>query len=425
MNNTQLIAALKKMNYADVFKGKTSRIVILYLDKDIDRATELKVIAPKIKGKYTNKKSGTGWKSSVGAVEIPDNLILLAKPKAKGSSGSNYASLDARVFSQKATTGHFMHNNQNVEVATFTNASKIEESIIYGAKTNSLLGEPYSELYEEFFSDNTINWTPSMPRDAINKLGVYVGELLVGWVFLKNKKPAYFSNDPFTGTAKAFHIPTDPAFSGVDSFIEMQNGTYYAISSKYGAGAKASFFTNLFEKGVNSRSSLKQSYFKRMCDYAASNNINFKKSKDFVYGFGIREVLGIGADRISNPSQIYTKIIQNRIDDEVKLVTTLIDSMTDNVTIKNNLPNSVSAFFNRSIADKLNNDPASISQMTEILAGKDYWQANLDTVSWRNGKLKFRFINSGGAKINIIGSKAAITDISCKQGWINYELKYE
>ena len=62
--------------------------------------------------------------------------------------------------------------------------------------------------------------------------------------------------------------------------------------------------------------------------------------------------------------------------------------------------------------------------MREILAGKDYWQANLDINYWVRGIVKFKFINSGEASLNIIGSKSAITDITSKQGWINYELKY-
>jgi hypothetical protein len=87
-------------------------------------------------------------------------------------------------------------------------------------------------------------------------------------------------------------------------------------------------------------------------------------------------------------------------------------------------PESVSSFFNRVIASKLNSDVKSINQMKEILAGKDYWQTNINSRLWLKGDLKFKFINSGEANLKIIGSKSSVDDLTSKQGWLNYELKY-
>ena len=391
-----------------------------------ERVSALKDIASTFSGKYTPAKTGVGWRSSVGAALLPGGMVVLAKPKTTGTSG-NIASLDARDFYSLATPGTFNFQGQDISVVTFKKADVIRNSIIQGARDQKLLGPAYSEAFQDFFDTGKINWSQGTPRPIINKLGVYVGEVMIGWVFLKNSSSLYakhFTNNPFSGTAVAFHMPTDPAFSGVDSFIEMKDGSFYPISSKFGAGAKASFFTNLFEKGIKSRDSLSSSYFKDMCMLASRKNISFKKSKEFVYEFGIREVLGISEQDIRISTSVFDNIRRGTPNDDVAKVVKAIKNKTENQQILDGLPESISAYFNRTIAENLNNDPKSIKQMTEILAGKDYWQANLDISKWTNGPMKFRFINSGEANINLIGSKSAITDITSKQGWINYELKY-
>jgi hypothetical protein len=61
--------------------------------------------------------------------------------------------------------------------------------------------------------------------------------------------------------------------------------------------------------------------------------------------------------------------------------------------------------------------------MLEILSGKNYWQANLNMSSWDKGDVKFSLVNSGKSKLEIIGNKAAMTDLDATQGMINYVLK--
>lgn len=425
MNITQLQSDIQQLGYGSEFKKDTSTRLIIYMEAS-ERVSALKDIATTFGGRYTPSKTGVGWRSSVGAALLPDNMVVLAKPKTTGTTG-NIASLDARDFYRLATPGTFNFQGQDIGVVTFTKADVIQKSIVQGVHDQKLLGPSYSEAFQDFFDTGKINWNPGTPRPIINKLGVYVGEVMIGWVFLKNSRSLYtkhFSNNPFSGTAVAFHMPTDPAFSGVDSFVEMKDGSFYPISSKFGAGAKASFFTNLFEKGIKSRDSLESSYFKNMCILASRKNISFKKSKEFVYEFGIRELLGISEQDIRTPTSVFDNIRRGTPDDDVEKVMKVIKDKTTNQQILSGLPDSISAYFNRTIAENLNNDPKSVKQMTEILAGKDYWQANLDINKWINGSMKFRFINSGEANINLIGSKSAITDITSKQGWINYELKY-
>ena len=422
MTIAELEKALKKMGFKDVVRATSKRLVV-YMQAN-ERVESLKIIADKFKGRYTSAKTGSGWKSSAGAAILPNSFVIVAKPSAKGA-GASFASLDARVFSTLGRTNTFMFNGKDVKVVTFTDYKTIERSIVKGCKTSNLLGEHYSEIFSEFFLTDTLQWSSQVPLQAISKLGVYVGELLIGWAFLKGKQSSLFATNPFKGVPVAFHIPTDPAFSGVDSFIEMRDGTYYAISSKYGAGAKASIFTNLFEKGINESNSLQNSFFKKMCQFAKSNNIKYNKSKEFIYKFGIYHLLNIRTSDIKDVEKVFSDIRLNRPEtEEMKLLVDTIKNSDPEKAVLDTLPDSVSAYFNRRIANSLNSDAKSIEQMREILAGKDYWQANIDTVAWTKGKLKFKFVSSREAKLKIYGNKSSVSDITSKQGWINYELRY-
>lgn len=402
-----------------VVKDSANRLIVYTEDKE--RVSTLQLIATSFDGKYLSQKSGSGWKSSKGAAQI-GNVIVIAKPVTQGTAG-NIATLDARVFTAGGQSTDFEYMGKLVRVKTFTKADDLKNSILDGIAGNRLLGNSYAELFQDFFASNKIKWPPDTPAPVINKLGVYLGEVLVGWAFLSKQQRTFFSNNPFTGTVKAFHVPVDPAFSGVDSFVEMSDGTYYSISSKFGGGAKASIFSNLVDKGVTVYNLLDDSVFKDICKTA--NEVgDAKKSRDIVYSYGVKYVLGLDSNQLKYPFEVYNQIVKGETKTEAAKAIVKVSELTDNSQIKEQLPYSVSAFFNREIAERLNNDGKSLDQIREILTGKDYFQANLNIREWAAGNVKFKFLSSREAKVKIIGSKSAIGDITSKQGWINYELSY-
>lgn len=406
---------LEAAGYSPIKQHPNSKkTLIVYVDKS-ERVPTTEKIAAMFDGTVR-----TSSKSSSGIAEFR-GLGVITKPLQKGVVGG--IQFDARAFSGSGKPGKFNYVDNEIQVTTFTDYRKIEESILNGCENEKILGETYVDAFKSFFDNGKINWALDVPAAIQNKLGVYVGEVLIGWSFMKGPD-GIFANNPFKGKPVAFHMPTDPAFSGVDSFIEMKDGTFYALSSKYGGGAKASFFTNVFETGIKKRKGLQKSYFKSMCDFAAANNIAYKKTKDFIYNFGVREVLEIDNSAIITPTIVYDQIREDNIGDETLKVIEQIKEKTNESLVIDNLPKSVSGYFNRTIADNLNKDKKSMEQMTDILAGKDFWQVNLDIKSWERGDLKFNFLSSGKTVLNIVGSKSAINDITSKQGWLNYELKY-
>ena len=120
-------------------------------------------------------------------------------------------------------------------------------------------------------------------------------------------------------------------------------------------------------------------------------------------------------------ADVYEPLRQGKVTPTTRKVVTAIEkySGVDAVVIKN-LPKSVTAFFCREIAKKLNGNKGASTDMTKILAGKNYWQANLNDRKWFSGDVSYRMTNSGNVKINVIGSKAPTTDIVASQGLINY-----
>ena len=88
----------------------------------------------------------------------------------------------------------------------------------------------------------------------------------------------------------------------------------------------------------------------------------------------------------------------------------------------NNLPKSLSSCLARGISDRLNGDSASVAAAKSLIAGKNFYQANLNDGDWNRGKVFFNIRKAGDMNLTFTGSKAATTDIELKQGLLNYLL---
>ena len=261
-------------------------------------------------------------------------------------------------------------------------------------------------------------------------MGKYLGELLLGYIILKSPS----SYPVIKGTPKYFFIPDDPSFKGVDTFIKTTTGLY-PVSNKFGVGAKASFFGNLLPIALEKYQYLpSNSTIKKIADITKKLNISSadllrnKGAKNIVYEYGTRVILGVPATKVKNTYDVYTNIKTSVASKNLtKESSTVIDAIKSiknlETNIKINLPKSITAFFNRQIAAELNSDSKSLNFMLDVLAGKEFYQANLNIDRWKKGEIIYSLTKSGDVSINIIGSKSAITDIDAKQGLINYELK--
>lgn len=325
-------------------------------------------------------------------------------------------------------------NGQDVRCAVFTTAEQLENSILRALKENRNVGPHIYDAVQDYFNSENlkkINWSDSFQSSDINELGKYLGELIIGVIVLRGKRDGKFSSDIFANQKiKEFIVPDDPSFSGVDSAFVKEDGSLIPVSSKLGSGAKASFFTNFLPKVID-KTNLKDSVIKDIASAARNAGITNailtakRGAKEITYEYSIRDILGIGPNQIRNTYQIFTDVKKNNITKEVQLV---IDAIKKNTMIeqgvKDKLPMSMTAVFSREMARRLNTDKESLDIIAGVLAGKDFYQANLDVNRWKRGEVFFKLLQSGKAKVSFIGNKSAIMDVDAKQGLLNYELKY-
>lgn len=404
--------------YESSVSKKSGSVIIIETSKGKDRKAVLRDdIAPLVGGEYVaaNRLKSTA-KSSKGGVVV-DGISIIAKEVINGKTVSQ---LDARTFTVGANKTTIDYAGDKVSCFVFTDAAEIEEGIIKGCQQDKLLGESIAETFSDFFRTGTLTWGHITPASLLNKMGVYIGELLSGWVLLKGLQSKHLSgNVPFIGKAKAFYIPDDPSFSGVDSIVDMADATY-AISSKFDKGAAASLFTNVMPGAIKRHDSLSNSTLKDLATICKKGAISpGKNAKRIVYEWGVNYLLGMG---IKSPEKIVRTIQTNKTSPEQLAVCgQVIDIMKkENDPRLAKMPDSLSSFFNKKLSEALAQD--SKDDIISIVSAKSYYQFNLDKKSFIRGELNFRCVKAGETNIIIIGNKAGRDDITCKQGWINYEV---
>lgn len=352
----------------------------------------------------------------------------VAKPIQRTHS-VQLAAASATTFAKygKKTTISYM--DKSMKVVAFSSPSQIENSIIAGLEHVERDKDSSQLAFLEFFSNGyrNIPWNSEISANEKARYGVYIGELLIGLFFLSGLASQHLHPSPDNRTARAFYIPDDATFSGIDSLVEFDDGSFLPISNKFGLGAKASIFANIMAKGLVNLGKMQPSVFVDLCSAAigagvtSQDMIAKRKSMQVIYEYGFRNILQMN---IKDPMLVYYSLKSgNLTQDAIDVVTKIkYSGLADNDVLAN-LPNSVTAFFCRTIAARLNNDPTSLNQMIEILSGKEFWQANLVESKWEKGIVQYRLTSTKEMKIKIIGNKAPITDIAARQGTVNYEIK--
>lgn len=362
-------------------------------------------------------------KVGTSMVRIPFNTI--AKPITKGASEKLRINATTLTNGAKTEMVTMMHKTFSAKIFT---SSKEMAVIISNAVSNHRLLPDNVKLvltrYLEQSSYKTIDWSGVDDMTQVNELGKYLGELVIGLLALNGELA--ISGALKKGERVSFVVPDDPSFSGVDSlFIRKQDGSIIAISSKFGVGAKASFFSNLLPTLVQNQKMVKNKTLKKLVDIVIQNGLNpNKQGKEILYRWGFDNLLNMKV----NSSQVYVDIRKGDDTPDIQKVVAAINKGTwkldgDIKKIQKLLPNSLTAFFSRSLSYMLNRDKQAIDEMITVLGAKDYWQANLNIQSWKNGQVEFGFVRSGTASLSIIGSKAAMGDITASQGMVNYLLK--
>ena len=90
--------------------------------------------------------------------------------------------------------------------------------------------------------------------------------------------------------------------------------------------------------------------------------------------------------------------------------------------IDSNLPYSATAFLAREIASKIMSDRKSVEQIEGILAGKQYYQANLNLNKFKKNSVAFTITKTDSLKFKLTAGKGQAKDPSMSQGILNFFL---
>ena len=341
---------------------------------------------------------------------------------------------------------------KDVSVMSFDNFDQLKDSIIYGAEHRLKATNPFvvkklkTYLKQSNLHEIDLN---GIDDSHIDELGIYFGEVLPGLLAFKGQlSQVCIPSDMLGNQIKLFVIPTDQAFRLVDSALIYSDATI-SLSSKYGAGAAASFMTNVLPYGIKDHNGYKNCFFKRMCKTAKSMGYTFEqvggktftKSKNIMMEVGVRNVLKVKGVPNANHSVYNTirkiatgKDITEKENIEIDAVTNAIEDYfvkgnsfgggsLVKQTIRDNYPYTIPSFFNYTIANALETDLISKTYIENIIGGKNFYQANLDKSAWKKGKILIKMLYPKKAKLKILGSMSSALDYTTKHGMVNYELK--
>lgn len=363
--------------------------------------------------------------SSIGCVKTEDlKTIFLVKPVTGATENLHIKAASLAAGGTEETMDLFGY--ENVPCLTFSSWSGMAVSIIDGLTSNQFVSPFITTSIRNYFSTfwdkpTNLSWSGGVLPSEKNELGKYLGELLIGPLAFRGLVPVV--KDPVK-----FIVPISSCFSGIDCAILQYDGAIVPVSNKFGQGAKASFFTNLLQKVVAQKKHIKKSWV--LWDVLkAAEQVNFdeRRAKEIVYIYGIKTALGLD---IKDPFGVYRTLLDGNESANSKRVIAAIrrqrpaDSVLSLLTPESNY-SSITGYFTRRLAGDLNGCQNSIEFMKGLLAAKNFYQVHLNRSKWNKGIIEYSYTPSGNVSLTMIGDKSSLSDITAKQGLVNYNLRME
>jgi len=419
-----------------VVKSGESQATLYVVKNTKDNLSKLKQFKQDIHG--TREKIKNSLKTVMDAT--PDKFLMgnIGKPTKLGDKVT-FNLQSVHMVKNAATVTMNLMGFEDVPCATFSTSQELRKIMLMNFK-NKVSEREFPEFYysvEQYLLHDDaakISWQTLVPTSAKNEFGKYLGELLIGISVLENSGNIVGVN-PFTGKRiKNFLVPLDDAFPTIDSFFITTDNEYIPISSKAGSGAAASFFTGIFSTVMKNPGVLGRgtSYLKTIYGYAVSMGMRTEssmKSKELVYEIGVRDVLKLSKKLVPDTYKVYEEFKKEGHgkykDKTVALVyTELLKKIKEekDEASERNIDSSTTVFFCKTIARKLSEDTASMDIMKNILGGKNYYQANLNTQKLDKGEVTFTLLKSSDSVLTLTGTKSPYTDITAANGLINYKL---
>lgn len=406
----------------DLYTVETSpKRTLIRIQTASDRRALLLQLAITLEGQYLPKSSY----SSAGATVV-DNFVILAKP-IKGATENLHIKASGLACRHGAMETLDLFGYENVPCYTFTDwtqlACSISDELYENDAVRESIWETFADYFANFWDEPTrFKWIEDILPSEKNELGKYVGELLIGMLSFHHMVPIV--KDPVK-----FIVPNSSCFSGIDCAIMQYDKQLVPISNKFGQGAKASFFTNLLPKIVSQKKRIKKSWaLWNVLKAAEMADFDERRAKEIVYNYGVRTTLGLDQ---AEPYEVFRSIIAGNVTGrDVRSVVAAIrrSDASDNIRAllrPEHGYSSITGFFTRRLARDLNNCPKSIDFLKELIAAKDFYQVNLNPSKWMKGEIEYKYVPSGNVSLTLMGDKATLSDLSAKQGLVNYSMKLD
>lgn len=288
-------------------------------------------------------------------------------------------------------------NNKKIQSKRFTSKDLLKESMIHGIFENHYIHE---ELKEDLFSlikndKKRIHWNACNDTHELNEVGKYLSETL----FALNSFDEYHE----------VVFPVSSNSKIIDSFL-IKDKDIIPISNKYGKGAKASLF-NLFDWfQYNDESEISEFYKSFLC---SSSN------REAVYNYAMNNLL----KKQYSYTNIFDSIINHSQSEEVDFVVDFIKKNSQNKKILEFLPNSITAYFCRKIAKRINHCDRSLCLIKNIFQELKIKQLILDNRMWKQGEINFSLLDIYNSIFVVRGDKSAINNPYAHHGLLNYEMR--
>lgn len=357
-----------------------------------------------------------------------DNLL---KPVVRKEDSYLSTITADRLVEAGGSNGKILINGEDVEVKFWTSAASMEKTIINSLTSLNMPKHLVTSIKNMIASGyREFEWDPACTKKEKDKMGIYLGELLIGMMALKGGfkfGDAELSRKRFV----KFSLPRSANFAGIDSILTTDKGEQVLISSKYDKGAAASFFTNvipvLFKIKPNMRTGsttldILMKIHSRCSDHTG---------RETLYHYGFNHVMKMkkpysGKDLIAKLDRYKPK--DKEVDPFIKeIVKKLQDPKfkVDGLTpdIRTNAPLSLTYLFSKFVSRQLNADSAAKKAVLEALSIKKFYQANLNTSKWNKGMVEMSvFFSENTGKVEFT-SKLSSKDVRGGGGILNYVIK--
>lgn len=337
---------------------------------------------------------------------------FIRKPLRK-KGATEYLGIQSSLLVKYGKLTKINYFDNVIECRSFSNKKSLENSILKFLKENPLVREHLIISTKTLFDSGyeKIIWSEKCPLFIRREFGKYLGEVLIGLKFFKEKK------------CKKFYVPTKN-INTLDSFILDRDNNLIKISSKFGNHNSSSIFSHI----VNCKNLKKQSVIKDLIQLKKYYDIiGIRDCKKLVYAYGFEHILNIKNKSFIRQNLNFSVDVRNgEVDSQRELyIKKLLKTVCKNKEVLNKFPDTLTYYFSRVILERINNCKVSLDYLKHEIKKTSYIQYTLNNKDWNNlGIVNFNILDTFKDEFDLrLHYKSIKDDVMARNGMLTYEIK--